>query len=253
MGIATRHIAPAKAVTDNRLTVIIASANAGYRMRSRGAKALLPMYQNMTLLEIQLRTIWQVYPNAEVLVTIGFQASKIRNMFRGTFPVRFIYNPLYESKNTMYAIALALEAALPSNVIVINGDTFFNLPAIQQLQSKGTSKAVVQIEPSKDQNQYVGAVVQDNIITNLSYGLPQRWCEIAYLTGKELKLFEKIAFNHEVSAGWFFHEGLNTVINSGGILLAHQSPSIKFISIESTEDISQLGTINENISPRDKE
>ena len=41
-------------------------------------------------------------------------------------------------------------------------------------------------------NKEIGITIHNNKATMLSYGLPTKWCQIAFITGKELKILNNI-------------------------------------------------------------
>ena len=230
---------PAKApAANNALTIIVLAAGAGRRMKSRGAKALLPVGR-ITLLEYQIQALWKMYAKAEIIIVTGFQAPKIRALCRGTYPTRLVYNPNYESNNVMYSIALALENTISKNVLILHGDILFNTNTIANL-AEGSSKILVLPEGHDITNYDVGAVINDNCVTNLSYGLSRGWGQMAFFTGKELALFEKIAFNHECSSNWFFYEGINHAISAGGTFVAHSPANSHWLEINNVEDLHSV-------------
>lgn len=225
---------------NDSLTIIILSAGIGRRMKSKGVKALLPI-ENSNVLEYQLKTFWKVYPSAEIIVVTGFQGNKVRSRFRGIYPVRFVYNPNYETTNVMYSVSLALEANLSSNTIIAHGDILFNSTIISEITGK-SSKILVLPEINKSNEQEVGVVINDNCVTNLSYGLKRRWGQMVYITGKETSLFENIAFNHSVSSSWFLYEGINHVIDKGGIFVAHSPRTGHWLEIDGVDDLELVNT-----------
>ena len=207
-------------------------------MKSKGAKSLLPI-GNSTLLEYQLRTLWKIYPKADIIVVTGFQAPRIRNAFRGIYPVRFVFNPNYETTNVMYSIALALETTLSRNILILHGDVLFNTNAIADIVGKSSKILVLPASSRIDDNE-VGVAIHDNCITNMSYGLPRGWGQMVYFTGKEVLAFEKVAFNHEQSSNWFFYEGVNKVINANGIFLVHSPAGMHWLEIDSVKDLQNI-------------
>lgn len=221
---------------NNALTVIILSAGAGRKMKSKGAKALLPVGR-ITLLEYQMQMIWKMYAKAEIIIVTGFQASKVRAICRGTYPARLVYNPNYETANVMYSIALALENTLARNVLIIHGDIICNTNTIADIAT-GTSKLLMLSEAHHNTQDDVGAIITDNCITNMSYGLPRVWGQMAFFTNRELAIFEKIAFNHERSSNWFFYEGINETINMGGSFAAHSPANVHWLEINTVEDLN---------------
>jgi len=99
-----------------------------------------------------------------------------------------------------------------------------------------TSKILVLPSTHKADEQEVGAAINDNCVTHLSYGLSRQWGQMVYFTGKETVIFERMAFNYELSSNWFFYEGVNHVIDAGGIFAVH-SPNGIWVEIDSTDDL----------------
>ena len=143
MAQATRNITPAKRKANppsGDLSIIIPAAGMGHRMKSYGPKALIRLYQEITLIERQIELLWSVYPNAEILVVIGFEGEKIRKKL-SNYPVRFISNPIHQSTNVLYSIGLGMQAIISEEVMIVYGDLIFNENAIRNL--RGSSKVVV--------------------------------------------------------------------------------------------------------------
>lgn len=227
---------PAKNPSLNEnLTIIILSAGVGRRMKSRGTKSLLPVGHS-NILEHQIKTLWKDFPSADIIVVTGFQGGRVRSAFRGVYPVRFVYNPHYETTNVMYSIALGLEASITKNTLILHGDILFSSSIVADMIGK-TSKLLVLPHGGKAAEQEVGAAINNNCVTHLSYGLSRQWGQMAYFTGKEIALFEKIAFNHEASSNRFFYEGINEVIDIGGSFVVH-SPTGSWIEVDSAEDLT---------------
>lgn len=238
---ATRHISSIKkqpVINNSQLSVIITAATMGKRMKSRGPKSLLQLQNNMTVLGSQLQTIWNVYPGCEIIVVVGFEANKIRNLIWSlSHPVRFIYNPLYDSTNVMYSIGLALQAVINNHIIILHGDLVFNNETITNLV--GDQSKIVIENHNQINDEEIGVAHHNNQVTNLAYGINPKWCQIAYLTGKELSIFERITLNHNMSKDWFFYEGLKRTIEKDGVLKTHTSSQIRITEIDSIKDFER--------------
>lgn len=246
MKITGQHIAPAKTGTGQaaeKLTAIILSATPGRRMKSKGSKSLLTLNNGMSVLETQVRTIWSMYPTADIITTIGFMDSKIRNTFRGVFPVRFVYNPLYDSgnSNAVFSLALALNASLPSNLLIIHGDMVFNTASIQGLFSP-LSRIFVDRKTETPSDE-VGVSIQDEKVMNLSYGLPTLWNQMVFISHQDTKLLEKIVFNYELSSHWLLYEAIAQTIKHGINYLAHQPQHSKIVEINTTDDLVKARSV----------
>ena len=236
---AVRHIAKAKRSIPGKnaeLSVVIPAAGIGSRMRYKEPKALLNLSEDVTIVERQLETIWQIYPKADILMVIGYKADKIRDQLK-RYPVRFIYNPIHESTNVTFSISLGLQAAISSECLIVYGDLVFNEHAINTI-TDGNSKLLVDSNGHMNDDE-VGVIIDEkNHISNLSFGLTKKWCQIAYLRGKELEIFKRSCYKDSTSR-WFGYETLNDVINEGGILESYTIQSSIVFDIDTTQDLQK--------------
>jgi len=239
---ANRHIAPTKLPSnENILNVIIPAAGIGKRMKSKGPKGLLPVHHGMSLLEKQIRTILKVYPHAEIVVVGGFESGKVRNTLWGDFPVRIIHNHLYAETNVTYSVSLGLDATLPGPTLIIHGDLVFNVGAITGLAGKASA---LLIDPSDQLTEdEVGIGQQDGMVTTLSYALPQKWGQMAFLRNKELDLFHKAIHSRAITSQWFLYETLNYVLSGGGKFVAFCPENAKLVEVDKYEDLKKAKTI----------
>ena len=242
MAQANRRVAPARLPSGkDRLTVIIPAAGIGRRMKSRGPKALLSVVHGMSVLEIQIRNIQTVYPTADIIVVSGFECNKIRNMLWETFEARIVCNPNYNTTNVTYGISLGLDVALPGNVIVIHGDLVFNTSAIEELAGKESSLLV----DTNDQfdKEEVGIGTRDNYVTGLYHGLDKKWAQMAFFTGKELRMLRAASFNHDLSSQWFLYEVINHIIQKKGRFIAIENKYGSVIEIDKIEDLKKAKSV----------
>ena len=89
----------------------------------------------------------------------------------------------------------------------------------------------------------VGVAYNGSEVTNFSYGLNDKWGQVAYITGKELELFERVAFNQDHER-WFGYEALNFIINNGGKLIPIAQDGAKVVEVDSVKDIEQASRIH---------
>jgi choline kinase len=221
---------------DTRLSIILLSAGMGKRMKSYGPKALFNI-GSLTLVEQQLQTLWTTFPCSDIIMVTGFGSKKIRLALQDKYPIRFVYNPLWELTNVMFSVSLGLFPCVSKQVLIIHGDLYFNTDAIHDITSNGSAALVD--TTNKFKNEEVGLVynTHDYHITNFAYGLPTKWGQMVYLEDRELKLFEKTAHFHEESQKWFLYEGLNEVIKNKGQLRAHLPNGLKLIDIDGAKDL----------------
>jgi choline kinase len=195
----------------------------------------------MSLLERQIRTILKVYPHAEIVIIGGFESHKIRNELWGDFPVRIICNHLYAETNVTYSVSLGLDASLPGPTLILHGDLVFNPATITGLAGEDSSLLV---DPSNQlSDDEVGIGQQDGVVTTLSYALPSKWGQMAYLRGKELELFKHVIRTHRLSNQWLLYEALNHVMNNGGQFVAFQPSSGVLFEVDRYEDLEKAKKI----------
>ena len=237
MPLATRNITQAKtsAKKTNVLNVIIPAAGMGHRMKSYGPKALLTLYERTSLIERQIEIIWYVYPKSEIFIVVGFGAEKIRERLKD-YPIHFIYNPLHATTNVLYSIGLATQAIVGEEMILIYGDLIFNEHAIRNL--KGSSKVVIDDRGFMDGDE-VGLVTEGKNVHNFSFGLETKWCQIAYLTGKEFKLFKESSLKDSTSQ-WFGYEALNYVLENGGEIEFVNPKLMKIFEVDAAKDLQKM-------------
>lgn len=217
--------------------IIIPSAGIGRRMKTYGPKALISINDHTTIIQNQLQIIDSVFNNYRIILVCGFQADKL--MSSTPDHLIKIENENFVNTNVVRSIGMGLRATLGSNVIILYGDLVFNSFALQYkfdesclvLDSSGTMPA-----------EEVGCIVTNNQVESLCYDLPQKWGQIAYLTGKELALLKKVCWNRE-NDRMFGFEAFNMVINLGGRFKGILLPKAKIIDIDTSKNIETARTI----------
>jgi choline kinase len=239
---AVRHVAPAKSMgSSGNLTVVIPAAGMGKRMKSYGPKSLLRVHGGVSILERQIKLVWQLYPKADIIVTVGFEAERIINEIKPIYPVRFVFNKDFETTNVVYSINLALKAAIANQLMLVYGDLVFNDKMIRNL-GKGNSKVIVDTKGQMREDE-VGVVCNNNNAENFAYSIDTKWCQLAYLNTKELKIFEKVVSDY-AHKNWFGYEALNKVLSLGGsfeILEPRQGNIIEVDSIKHASKAMKIG------------
>lgn len=234
---AQRNIAPAKQplpIKRDTLTVIILAAKMGRRMKSRGPKSLFKLTETLTIVDTQLQAIWRQYPEADVIVVADFEHEKIRNYIRAHYPARIVLNPEHEQNGMMYGIGVGLQATVSRKALIMYGDLVL-CPGAFNLSANASAIHIADDDGNTDLE--IGAVVDDKTnVTNLAYGLPHKWCQMAYFTGKEFDMLEELAFSR-TSSTWMFHEGINNIILNGGNFISYSVPNDNIIDVDSPSDL----------------
>lgn len=219
------------AETSKDLSIIIPTAGIGHRMKVSGAHALLE-FNNEPLLRMQIKNIKKVYPHADIIVVVGYEAHKIMN---GVPEVRFVENENYESTNVLRSIGMGIRAAITERILIVYGDIYFDPTILNQSDNESWV-----IGDTKMKNTSIGMVINNQYAVNFAYDLETKWGKIVHLQGNELKIFKKIACdpNNKKLLGY---EALNTIINKGGNLKCKLlKPTEKIHEIDSYKDLQGI-------------
>ncbi len=137
-----------------------------------------------------------------------------------------------------FTINLALQACISKNVLVVYGDLVFSDDVLTQVTSSGSSLAFTREEGGES----VGIIQSEGSVTNLAFGLPDKWAQMFYLRERELDLFRGTCYDGE-SSKWFGHEVLNKLIDRGGTIEAKELKPNKLCEIDTPVDIELASRI----------
>jgi len=232
MGNASKNVAAINAPKKQKYSIIIPVAGLGQRMKSYGPKSLIKI-NDATILEHQLAKIHATFIQYEIILVTGFESEKIARHAKDK-NVKIVVNKHFEETNVVHSIALGLIAAKYKNVLIIYGDLVFNKDAITLPLM---NESLISIDPSdfmkKDE---VGCTIQQNLLVNMMYGLPNKWGQMMFLTGKELELFKSIVTTQKC-ARWFGFEMINEIMKQGGKFRAFTPKNAASIDVDTSKDI----------------
>jgi choline kinase len=211
-------------------------------MKSYGPKPLIELSGYETVLGRQLRVLRTAFPKADIVVVVGYEADRVIRTLPLGMRLKVVENERHDETNVLRSIGMGLRVVNTTNVLVVYGDLVFNSDAVAWASSNGSSLLV----DTKGQigEEEVGATVVDGRVTNMSYGLDTKWSQIMYLTGRELDLFKRMAWNNDKRV-WFGYEALNMVIDNGGHLRAIEPRGVRVAEIDSSKDIERARSIIE--------
>ena len=118
----------------------------------------------------------------------------------------------------------------------MHGDLYFNKCTIDVDYSK--SFIIVDNRDMMCEKE-VGVTVCNDTATILSYGLPTKWCQIAYVTGRELKILQNIfsKFDDTYKKMLSF-EILNMMISMGAVFRCYEPEKMSILEIDRIKDLS---------------
>lgn len=231
----TKKITEAPATnTHNSVAIAILSAGIGNRIKSYEPRSLLKI-GNKTLIEHQISVINNSFQFPEIVGVFGYSIDKVIKRIRGQ--IRIIENQLYQDTNTAESLRLAFNSTTKESLLFLHGDLYFNLDTLQNLDY---SKSFLLMDTKNSLNdKEVGVTVCDNKATILSYGLPVKWCQIAYVTGREYKILRHIfqKFNSNQKKMLSF-EVINHMITMGAVFHCYEPSDMFILEIDCIKDIN---------------
>lgn len=230
---ASRNVVPAKRINNSSNTsVIILNSMWGNRTKSYGPKGLFQIDNSFNLFERQMSILHKLLNKCEIICVIGFEHRKFINK---KYPIRYVYNPVFEETNSSFELSLGLYSCVSPNILVINGDLVFDENIIKSATSKKESSLLISEDFEIDD---VGVTYNENV-EHIAYGLPEKWCQIGFFNGRELDLLRKCCYNQERSK-WLLYESLNYVIQNGGKLHPIKVKNGKILKIETIGDLNKV-------------
>ena len=217
---------------DNRLSVIILGAMPSHKMRTCGPKGLFKLKSGKLLIEHQIDNIALAAKDADVIITVGFNADKI--LRQCPTHIRIVENQLYENTNTFEELRLAFNNIVTEKVLVVHGEMFFSADIISGLINGGHSAILVDSQKKMPENE-IGVTVVNDRATILAYDIFPKWGYITYFVGKEFRLLKTACSDRDKNKLYMF-EGINYVLERGGIIKAMELPNAKLHKIESIKD-----------------
>lgn len=220
-------------------SVGILSAGTGSRIKSHEPRALLKVGPKF-LLQHQLDVMSSVFHKPEIVVGIGVEANRILKKFPSD--IRFVENQLHDTTGPFETLRLIVNNVTGNSILFFHGDLYFDARAIE---SADFSKSFIVVD-NKDRmrDKEVGVTVVNDKTSILSYGLDTKWCQIAFLTGKEFAILRQICSKttHETKTLLAF-EVINSIIGRGGTVKVYEPDNMSIVEIDCMKDIK-----NENFN-----
>lgn len=134
--------------------VIILAAGQGKRLRpltDNTPKCLIKVGE-FPILHRQLKNL-EENDLKDIILVVGFMAEAVKEYATGHFPrlnFNFVYNPNFETTNTLYSLALASEQVnAAGTVLLLNGDVVFEPEIIKYLLKDDDGKSFIAVQLKK--------------------------------------------------------------------------------------------------------
>tara|TARA_Y100001970_G_C14251329_1_gene872111 strand:- start:1647 stop:2198 length:552 start_codon:yes stop_codon:yes gene_type:complete len=179
-----------------------------------------------------------VKPN--ILVGVGVESQKIMKRFSGQ--VSFVENQLYETTGSFETLRLLVNASTDDSILLVHGDLYFNSDI---LETADFSKSFVVLDTTNSiADREVGMTMVNEKVSILSYGLKDKWAQMAFFTGKELAMLRQLCYKaNQESKSLLTFEIINSIINKGGSFKVHKPNKTFIVEIDCMKDIK-----NENFN-----
>jgi hypothetical protein len=200
----------------NKISVILLCASEGKKTKSFGPRSLLNIH-GRALIDCQLEEISCVYPDAEIIVGLGYGADKIIKHLSAQ-PIKFVENENYNETNAARTLNICMRITNSERIIVIHGDILFNSDSIASPPNIST----LLIEKSSLERDKVGLNIVGNQIIGFNYSSGVKWGQIAHLCGRELEVVRKLVSDRKNDV-CCTHEILAKAINRGNHFLVYQN------------------------------
>lgn len=221
------------------LQVIILAAGAGSRTKSYEPRCLLK-YKNKVILDSQIEIIKNRFTKSEITVVGGIEGYKI--IKRLEKDMRFVENQIHEDSNSGESLKLGINNSIIDNILFLHGDLVFSESILNKIDM---DKSCLLIDNSgKIEDKEVGVTVVNGKATVLSYNLPTKWCQIAYLSQNETNILRKLLVRTDFNTRYLLtFEIINKMIELGASFDCIDIEDGFIKEIDSLKDIN-----NENFS-----
>lgn len=239
----TRFITDIKSNKNQRkkldIAVAILSAGIGQRIKSYEPRSMIKI-NNYTLIDRQISIINQCFIDPEIIGVFGYECQKICKKIGDK--IRIVENQLYESTNTAESLRLAFNNTNRNKFLFLHGDLYFNKQTLLNLEY---SKSFVVVDnKGMFEDKEAGLTIVNNKATIFSYGLKSKWCQIAFFTGKELKIAKQLFNKFEDSdKKMLSFEVLNNMISMGANFICYEPNGMEILEIDKIGD-----NMHENIN-----
>lgn len=219
-------------INEGDISVAILAAGKGSKIKSYEPRSLLKI-SNKLLIEHQCDVINSHFKNPEIITTIGCHANKVIRKIGQQF--RIVENQLHEETNSAESLRLAFNNSRHTNFMFMHGDLKFNTETLDVCYEK--SFIIVDSSGMIKENE-IGVTKIKNKASILSYGLPLKWGQIAFFTGKEYNILTNIMQKFEArDKKKLSFEIINEVIAAGGSFECFEPPEMSILEIDRIKDI----------------
>jgi hypothetical protein len=175
-------------------------------MKSIGSKALLPIKNNISVLEYQIQQIRKFNKKSRIFIGTGFESEKIKKITQKYTNIYYVDNKEYNNTNQSKLIVSLIKDFDINNLLIIsNGVIFRNNPFTYDTDD---SKVFMLDKPKN--NFIIGSTESDNL-EYLFYDMPVLWTECVFFNKSSIQQIKDISIIRNIDQFYIF-ELINTLI-----------------------------------------
>lgn len=155
---------------------------------------LLKLSDGNCLIDKQISLITNLYKAPEIIIISGFDHEKLISHIKNKkyANIRIFHNQNYKMTGALECWILGLNISLCQDTYIIHGDRIFDESFLTNAKETHTF-----VHDVNKNNYNLGILLEDNKLINISYGLPNVWSEIFFISKEDFTLSRNLINEHE--------------------------------------------------------
>ena len=159
------------------ISFVILAGGESKKMKEFANRSLLKVNKK-TIIRHQIDEIRRIYPQCQIVLVLGHEAELVYQEV-AAYDVCCVFTN--QEHHTYQAALYGIRAATNPNIFLLHNDILLNEEVLT------FNLAYPTIVISEEKKDCVGIIHQNNIVTNITYGVKNAWQKIIYLTGNSIK------------------------------------------------------------------
>lgn len=217
-----------------KVQALILAAGQGTIAKAYEPRCLLK-YKGKTILEWQIEAIRNRFKNVEITIIGGIEREKlIKKLPEGC---RFLENQIYDSSNNGESLRIGIENSMLDNIFFMHGDLLFDYQILDKIC---TNESCVLVDNGGQfKKSEIGINYENSYVNLLSYSMHSKWCQMAFIHEKDLKILRKLFLKSEYKTQHLLtFEIINHLIDQ--FLVKIKAVDIENIFIKEIDSIKDL-------------
>jgi len=221
--------------TKKELSILILAGGLSKKIK-KNPKSLIEIDGEKLILR-QIRILKSIYPYADFIVVLGYGAEEIRKILPPY--IRCVENEVYDITNIAKAMSIGFKVCIAPTCLIVYGDLVFSKKTFSCIEDE--SCLILNKNARKDS---IGVNIHDNKIEHLSFTSDEKWGQIIYANGNELKLLKEMAYSQ--NSKLLGSEIINLSIERGAKFkgIYTQGP---LIELDTLQDIIKMNIMMEKL------